>query len=65
MQCTSCRDFPPEEFGLQIPDGYGRISVKNAHYAEEKNWCLALRFSGQLTVESGQFRYPLRGMKLK
>lgn len=40
MQCTSCQDFPPEEFGLQIPDGYGRISVKNAHYAEERNWCL-------------------------
>ena len=51
MQCTSCRDFPPEEFGLQIPDGYGRISVTNAHYAEERNWCL--QFSNVPTAGRG------------
>ena len=26
------------------------------------NWCLSLRSSGQLTVESGQLWYPLRGL---
>ena len=42
----------------QIP----KKSIPNTKPKRKINWCLSLRSSGQLTVESGQLWYPLWGL---